>query len=38
MESEGWEVDKREDNQRVRFFEETRKGIVPRTEVEEKMA
>lgn len=38
MEGEGWEVDKREDNQRFRFLEETRKGIVPRREVEEKMA
>lgn len=38
MESERWEVDKKEDNQRVQFFKETRKGMVPRREVKDKMA
>lgn len=38
MESEGQEVEKREDNQWVQFFEETRKVIVPRTQVEVEMA
>ena len=32
MENEGWEVDKRENNQRVQFFRETRKVMVPRRE------